>query len=607
MTTKVIAEIGINHKGNMDIAKQLIDAAHAAGAWAVKFQYRDQDTFYAQTNEIGDEILIEEIRRINMTASQYDELRDYAQNLGILAGISFFRIQDAAHYGTTLAQYDFFKIPSAELENAPLLDYLLAFNKQVILSTGGHSEQRILQRLQSLAGYNVIVLHCVANYPLLLGNQNLAFMQKMAQSTDLPIGYSSHDEDWEACIVAATLGAEYIERHLTTDKKGGGLDDSTSSDIPEFNRLCRIVNKMDNIVGTGKRVINQGEIINMQNLGTSLYALQDFTVGQKVSVDDFAIQAPRKGLTRAEIIPFIGQALIKPIASGQPITEFHFVEQFSTITSQEAAYCDMKKLSVPIRLHDAAVIAKNVPIENYELHFSYGEINQISQDINALLKYCKADCAYSIHLPDYLYGNRLIDPISTDSAIRQDSRLLISQVRDMTQVLTQLTSKPVPIVGSFSRLLNNDHTATLDHLFDYFSQVETSYFKILPQWLPAIAWYFGGAETLELFCKQRDVDYIVKNNARICLDISHLILSANYANVHWYDWYKALAPFTDHLHVADAQGIDGEGVKFGTGELEHLDEILDFPVRKVLEVWQGHLNEGSGFVEAIKFLKNNHD
>ena len=107
---------------------------------------------------------------------------------------------------------------------------------------------------------------------------------------------------------------------------------------------------------------------------------------------------------------------------------------------------------------------------------------------------------------------------------------------------------------------------------------------------------------VDLFSSYEDVLYCKNYNIPICLDIAHLILSANYYNDDWRHWLDELIPISKHVHLSDAEGTDGEGVKFGKGDIDSLDKILNLDCIKVLEIWEGHLNNGSGFEEGLKFL-----
>ena len=149
---RVIAELGINHKGDVDVALELIDIAAASRAWGVKFQYRNIDNFYQSTDQIGDEIISEEIERVKLTAQEVVDLAAYARERGLRAGLSVFRASDIDDFGADAAMFDFFKVPSAELMNDDILARYAEQKKLIIISTGGHTEEVILVASRSCTG-----------------------------------------------------------------------------------------------------------------------------------------------------------------------------------------------------------------------------------------------------------------------------------------------------------------------------------------------------------------------------------------------------------------------------------------------------------------------
>ena len=138
--TIVIAEIGINHNGSVAVAKQLIEKAQIAGVDAVKFQFRNMENTYLTKNEIGDEILSAEINRTALTENQILDLTNFAKNLGLWVGISFFDARDVEKFGEKINCFDFFKVPSVELTNENLIDKLLSLDKYLLISTGASDE-----------------------------------------------------------------------------------------------------------------------------------------------------------------------------------------------------------------------------------------------------------------------------------------------------------------------------------------------------------------------------------------------------------------------------------------------------------------------------------
>ena len=167
MNRSIIAEIGINHDGDFEKAKRLIFAAAQAGCNGIKFQYRNVEHAYADAaNEIGDEIILTQIKRANLSNVQILELRNYARSLGLLAGISFFTVEDINDFLFPHLDFDFYKIPSAEMMNLPLIKTLIETNKMVYISVGMHTEAEIEKVFnQIVQSTNWLPMHCVSNYP----------------------------------------------------------------------------------------------------------------------------------------------------------------------------------------------------------------------------------------------------------------------------------------------------------------------------------------------------------------------------------------------------------------------------------------------------------
>ena len=216
----IIAEIGCNHNGNLEEAKSLVKKAASSNCWGVKFQFRNVATFYYSSKEIGDEILSAEISRTDLPIDNLVLLAKFAKSLNLKVGISFFRLEDYEIFGEASEHFDFFKVPSAECTNYHLIKKLIDTKKQVMVSTGGHSITEIKNTLSQFVNKNLIVFHCVSNYPTKLGAQNLLFINKLKEIGFNEVGYSSHDEDIEVCLIAMTLGANWIERHLTNNVNG---------------------------------------------------------------------------------------------------------------------------------------------------------------------------------------------------------------------------------------------------------------------------------------------------------------------------------------------------------------------------------------------------
>ena len=213
------------------------------------------------------------------------------------------------------------------------------------------------------------------------------------------------------------------------------------------------------------------------------------------------------------------------------------------------------------------------------------------------------DRKYTLHLPDYVSKKNLVDPLSNDKDIRNESIKVIKNTIKIGNNISEFTKKNVKIVGSFS-VINKNKKNTLDSIFNLLEYYFKDNIIILPQWLPKIAWYYGGAEKINIFCDEDDINYIIKYKKKICLDISHLILSANYHDINWVNWYNKLIKYSELMHLSDGVGIGGEGLEFGKDILSKMNIIFKSKNIKVLEVWQGHLNNGKKFHKAINQLYN---
>lgn len=603
MEIKIIAEIGINHDGDFDKAKKLIDLAKESGVWGIKFQYRNLTrSYHGQSKEIGDESLKHEIEKVYLSPSKILELTTYAKKKNLKAGISFFIKEDALDFNEHISEFDFYKIPSVELSNLVLIDHLMKKEKLVLLSTGCHDEYEIKQVIAHLKSKNNwMMLHCVSNYPLASYNAKLGYIKRLEQLCEKSVGYSSHDQDWELCLLALKEGATIIERHITLDKNDKGLDHSTSSTPDEFKKLGDIIKNWNDIYrGNEERVLNQGELLNKQNLGRSFVSLEDYEIGDQIELDKLEYRSPKTGLDINTIGSFLSKKLVKPLNKGEVLQPSHFKNVFE-LTENEIQKCISKRISLPIRLHDAVEIQKTFPLKNFEFHLSYVEV--LGDFDYAIIE---NENQYSIHLPDYIDSVTLIDPFSDDSYQKELSDKIIRRCKDIGDEIYKITQKQVVIVGSFSlyKVEKNKFYFNLKELFEKLNDKKTIF---IPQWLPPIAWYFGGSIVLDVFNDDDAINFIEENNFPICLDISHLFMCKSNLEMSFEKAYETLLKNTEHIHIADAKGIDGEGIEIGSGDkgnLNYIKRILENPNQKVIEVWQGHLDNFAGFRTALKTISN---
>ncbi len=598
----LIAEIGINHDGSKDKCMELIFGSYKSGCQFIKFQYRNLNRAYTSMNEIGDEILSKEIKRCYLDPQDILKLSAYGKKLNLKVGISFFCLEDISDFKNELETFDFFKIPSPEMNNFNLIDTLLDTNKLVFISTGAHNQNDINDLINRYLGTEKLIpMHCVSNYPLEEFNSIIGYVKYLKNIWKGTVGYSSHDKDQIGCIVAAAMGADFIERHITLDTKSEGLDHSTSSSIEDLTVLNKLLKKVSlQRVGDFPRKVNQGEIMNLQNLGRSYHAKRFISSGEILSKEDFEYRSPRTGIGFKEFHSFLGTTIKKDISIGEVLNSSHFSQ---TLNDSEKIFIKdiISNISLPVRLHDINDIRNLSNIRNFECHLSFGEV--LSQpDIS----HFNNKESYTIHIPDYISSTQLIDPFSNDYSIKQKSIKLLNNVHKLAENLFHLTNKKVIVVGSFSvfRKSKKDFYLSLKNFCNNFNNDKV---EICYQLLPPFAWYFGGSVKVNIFDSMEDYQLISELDIPICIDLSHLIMSANFYKFDSERAFNLLEKNAIHFHISGADGSDGEGkglCSLNNSENIILRKMLKSSQKCVVEIWQGHLNNFKGFKQELNYLNS---
>lgn len=322
----VIAEAGVNHNGDIDLACALIDAAAECGADAVKFQTFTAETlvtrtgpkaeYQRQTTDAG-ESQFDMLKKLELAADEHRVLQAHCR----VRGIEFLSTpfsEDCADFLKTL-DIDRFKIPSGEVTNLPFLRHVARFGKPVILSTGMADLDEVIEAVAALrqAGCtDLTVLHCVTNYPAAPATSNLRAMATLRQALDLPVGWSDHTPGIEVALAAAALGACVIEKHLTLDKALPGPDHSASLNPVEFAAMMRGIRIVESALGDGVKRPQPSEVPNIAIARKSLTALRAITRGEVIAADAIAALRPATGLSPAFIDQVIGRRAAVDIEAG---------------------------------------------------------------------------------------------------------------------------------------------------------------------------------------------------------------------------------------------------------------------------------------------------
>jgi N-acetylneuraminate synthase len=305
----VIAEAGVNHNGDLDMALQLVDAAAAAGADAVKFQTfianrvisasAPKAKYQLQTT-CATESQLDMIRPLQLSPQAHRELSDYSQERGVLFMSTPFD-EDSVDLLDELG-VPVFKIGSGEITNWPFLEYIARIGKPIILSTGMSylSEVDEAVRVIRNAGCRqLLLLHCVSNYPAAPDDANLRAMETMMRAFQVPVGYSDHTPGIEVSLAATALGACVIEKHFTLDKNLPGPDHRASLEPSELAALIKGVRTVEAALGHGEKRPAASEVNTAAVARRSLVAAQDINAGTVVTREMIAIKRPGTGLPPA--------------------------------------------------------------------------------------------------------------------------------------------------------------------------------------------------------------------------------------------------------------------------------------------------------------------
>lgn len=333
MTNRVliIAEAGVNHNGDPELARRLIDEAAAAGADIVKFQTFSADRQVTRTAEKADyqtrnaeqhESQHEMLRRLELSAEMHGELIAHcaARNIKFLStGFDIESIDLLAGLGL-----DTFKIPSGEITNLPYLRHVGRLGKNVILSTGMATLGEIEAAIDVLeqAGTpraDITVLHCTTEYPTPMTEVNLRAMQNIGSAFGVAVGYSDHTQGIEVAIAAATLGAVVIEKHFTLDRNLPGPDHKASLEPAELAAMVAAVRNMEIALGDGIKRLTPSEAKNRPVARKSLVARQAIQAGEAFSAHNVTAKRPGTGISPMRWDEVIGRRAPRAFAPDELI------------------------------------------------------------------------------------------------------------------------------------------------------------------------------------------------------------------------------------------------------------------------------------------------
>lgn len=614
----VIAEIGNNHNGSIELALQLIDAAASAGADCAKFQMRNMESLYANagnsndmTSDLGTQYTLDLLERFQLSNDDLFRCFDHAVKRGMVPLCTPWDEPSLS----LLEKWGMpgYKVASADFTNHGFLSAIAATGKTLIASTGMATEHEIRAGIRHLknqdAGY--VLLHCNSTYPTPFKDVNLRYIERLREIAQAPVGYSGHERGIEVAIAAVAMGAVVVEKHITLDRSMEGNDHKVSLLPNEFEQMVLGIRRVEESLGTkNERTISQGELMNREILAKSLVADCEIPAGTIISESMVRIQSPGQGLQPYRLADLIGRSLSISKQQGEPF--------FQSDLDQPAAvprdYCFSQPFGVPVRYHDISLFSSASNLNLVEIHLSY-------KDLDVELDHVLPDnlsIGLVVHAPELFAGDHTLDLCSSDAEYRSHSIQELQRVIDITAHLRdrfQCDSSVLLVtnVGGFSenRHLNSSEQALLcDRLLDSLSHLDCHQnVEVIPQTMPPFPWHFGGQRFHNLFVDPAFIEQFCKDSGyRVCLDVSHSKLACNHLRHSFNDFLVRILPYTAHLHLADARGVDGEGLQIGEGDIdwEKLFQLLAVHAPKasfIPEIWQGHKNNGEGAWLALQLLE----
>lgn len=319
----IIAEIGINHQGRLDLAKELIDAAKLCGADAVKFQKREitrmltkkaRDKPYGGYASFGD-TYGEHREVLELSREEYCELKKYCEDRKIIF-LSSAWDEASADFLEELGVLAF-KIASADVTNIPLLEHIARICTRtgvpVILSTGMANLEEVDEAVRILSDCELIIMQCTSTYPCEMTDINLLVMPELRKRYGRLVGFSSHEPSIVIPVVATVMGACVIEKHFTLNKTWKGSDQANSLEPYPFQKMIRDINEAQRAMGSPDKKLLPPEILIRQKLAKSIVTAQKIYKGQEIKRDMLTTKSPGDGMAPKKIPDIIGKRAARNI------------------------------------------------------------------------------------------------------------------------------------------------------------------------------------------------------------------------------------------------------------------------------------------------------
>jgi sialic acid synthase SpsE/sugar phosphate isomerase/epimerase len=601
-----ICEIGLNHEGSMEKARYLIDKICEAGGKYVKFQYRSkagvEETLLAK--EIGAEYIGEYIRRTYLNFEEYSRLDQYARRKGLT---SLFSVWDcAAACEIKELGHKVVKIGSGDLSNIHLVKQCQELGLELIVSTGLHTGEETREILSTYKQWGVrfLAMHCQSTYPAPHHHLHLGFIKELEEITGLGVGYSCHSLDNYILPLALGLGARFFEKHVTFSRSGTG-NDHKASILP--SELEEVLGMLQRLSTTGyknrDRPLSPGERLNQLALRKGARSKVDTGKDAIIQEEEIEPSYEAGGVSIYELVMKKLGPTRRAIKKGEIVRREHF--------QQEGRFMEyrLEAFGLPCRFHDAKEVIKRFRPTWVEYHLSLKDLDRIED-------YRLPHAWTCFHAPDYFEGDFFLCT-RDDEKTEQSFSHLRSLGKQVTELLQRSgyrqTVKPHVVVSIGNetevseRLSKREVQECYENCGKMLNKLNKEFeLEFIPQTLPERAWYLGGQRRINTFANPDEVlDFCSKYKINICYDTAHTILACNSLGKDWATYTESLYRIARSVHLADAEGVDNEGLQIGEGELTR-DVIRSIGLGKktwMPEIWQGHREDYKGFSDALDIIQ----
>lgn len=613
----IIAEIGNNHQGDINLAKQLVDLAREAGADCVKFQMRNLESLYSNRGkagnakyDLGSQYTLDILNKYQLSREEMFEVFDYSYRRKILPLCTPWDLSSL--YALNDYGLEAFKVASADFTNYEMLEAMSEIRKPLICSTGMCTEYEIKSSVSLLRelGCEFALLHCNSTYPTPFKDVNLSYLSRLKQVSGTIVGYSGHERGYSIPVAAVSLGARIVEKHFTLDRHQEGNDHKVSLLPSEFAEMVRHIREVEEAMGMETdREISQGELINRENLAKSLVINQDLKKGETITREMVDVKSPGQGIQPNRLKVLVGKTAQRDFKAG----DFFFESDLGVKVEKRSRYRFSRPYGIPARYHDYYELTRDIELDFVEFHLSYHDLDlPLSEFFHE-----QQGIGFAVHSPELFAGDHIMDLASLDATYRQRSIDELKRVLDVAAGLRHFfpkTEAPVVVMnaGGWSQdgfLPKADREGIYVRIQQSLAELDLSQVRLAIQTMPPFPWHFGGQRYHNVFVDPDEIArFCMETGNSICLDISHSMMACNYYRWDVKEFMEKTLPYTIHLHIVDAKGVDGEGVQIGKGDVDFTmlkDSLYRLApcIQFIPEIWQGHKNKGEGFWSALDFLE----